>query len=213
MGYKIPDKMSADALKTFCTKTISALKAHGTKITIPQTILDPWIEFRTKVRAHLSEREQLEEQATETRAVLEVTDTYWDANLGKCSSESYHVSGKKADNEPYRSLFGTIKAVEAKVMGPTQATLFGEQLIARANVINHEELKAPFNQFALINGELKTAGLNRDAKTLALELHTLKVKPLLNEAQDLLNKTEAQLLSLYPGNDALIRSTLNPRED
>lgn len=212
MGYTLQDTMSGELLNRYCSNVIASIKAHRKRIFIPDEITQSWETKRGEIREFLQVGVQLDDQLTEARAELKVANAYWKAEIITCSSDAFHASGKKSDRDPYQSLFGTIKAKAARSLGYQQAYKVGSNLIARAQVLNHPDLKAPFEKFAISNELLQTAGQMRDKCKTATELHTLGTKSHIEDIQKLIHSTEVELLKLSPGNNALVRTILSPRE-
>ncbi|NUN12037.1 MAG: hypothetical protein HUU55_00220 [Myxococcales bacterium] len=210
MGYTLPANLGVDALDEYCGNVTANLIKASKRIPDILPLIPPWEQMEIEFTTYLDERRQLRRTLNQERAGVKITDVYWDEDVGVVSSESYHVSGKKADQDPYRSLFGTTKAADARKLGPDEATKFGDSLIERAKVLNHPGLVVSIAAFEATNNELRDAGKARSAAASAVELHILKGRQMIPKVQELIDKTEAALLTIRPGDDKLIRAILSP---
>lgn len=212
MAFTLRDNTSPEKLVDFTHSVTAGLTANLPEYPGLGAELPAWNTLGGEAKALLSELDSLLQLEITARAVLRSWDRRWDKSVGRVSSESYHLANKKSDAEPYVSLFGAVKAKEARQMGYDRAVEFSTRLIDRAKILNHPGLALVLADFEKVTAELQTAGAARDAATRKVELQRLKIRQWIPTVQQQMHATEAVILSLAPGDDDLVRTILSADE-
>lgn len=212
MAYKIDDQLTLEGMEDYCVKVMSGLAACGEEYPAMLGQIPAWTGKYDEIQAEATARRLLQRNVIEKRTNLKVRDVFWDRDMGKVSSESYHAAGKDADKDPYKSLFGTVKAFSARNFGLEKALQFGNQILDRAVVLNHPALASVLSQFKKTNNRLREVGEEKTKADTALELHILKCRQMIPGIQTLVDNTEAAILAVVPGADELVRFILSPNQ-
>ena len=128
MSYQIPQSAPIVRLIDYCTGVIASLTAQSQS----QSVAGNWVALRQKL---LLERQACEESKWNrigATARVRLWDARWDALVTEISGHAFLAAGKNTKAEPYLSLFGQIRAVDARNMGPHKAQIFGARRLARS---------------------------------------------------------------------------------
>ncbi len=125
-------------------------RANGLAAQVPA-----WSVMKDRIVAERTEREFADDNVLHATARARVEDA--DTTLGDVSSKSYEFADKRADQEPYVTLFGTIPAKRARGFGPAKATEVGARILKDAPRFGHAELDAPLAALATATAALTTA--------------------------------------------------------
>lgn len=220
MAYSIPKTWSLEKLRTYTVKVIAALvalKALG-KIKVEgmealqgdwlQALIEKWRAERATVIATRDARDEARDLVVEKNAVVNVFDMQWDATVGQLSSLSFMLAGSKANKDPYKTLFGTIKAKSLQALGPAKATVAADRLVEKINAMGDAKLLPLANVLDFQSRLLGAASEEDVAAETALLSHSIARMKLIRRLEMTVATTEVELLSRFPGRDDIVRAVL-----
>jgi len=146
-------------------------------------------------------------------ARVRVFDARWDTAVKKVSAEAFHLAGKDAGKDPYNALFGTVKADDAVVLGPSKAEAFGNTLLARGAALGNAALTALLGAVRFAQEKLVAADTERDAATNEAATHELERRKLLREVERQADLAEVGILTAFPGERALVNAILTIKRE
>ncbi|NUN15961.1 MAG: hypothetical protein HUU55_20230 [Myxococcales bacterium] len=208
MSYRM--KATLAFLWLYCTNTIALLKAVARKRPALMAEIVFWETIRAKVTELQAEQRKLEIELVEKRAIVTVVDLDWDVCVTELSGTAYLASGKKANEDPYATLFGNIKATDARHLGPAKASTFGAYTVAKGRALGNAEITLLLDQLEELNQELDAADADRDKADIALSAFRQGIKGLTREVQTQVANTEIAILKAAPGRRDLVRAVLSP---
>lgn len=145
------------------------------------------------------------------RAIVQykVADLEWDTAIGDASKDGLHAAGGDADAAPYEPLFGTVKAAEAKALGPAKALKFGTRLIGKIEELDHPALNALLPRLRAANEAVRTASEARDEAYEKVLLQNIVRVKRLKALQEEISNTELDILTRFKGRHDLVRMVLS----
>jgi hypothetical protein len=206
MSYHIDSGSSLERLIEYSVGVEAGLEAHEGLADHGTT----WRNRRGVLRDLRDARDEARYAWVRAASKLKVIDVDWDAIVIDLSGRAYLAAGKDAAAEPYRTLFGSVKASDAVKLGPAKATAFGDRLVARATELGHADLAPTVGQLKAQNVALTTSGQARDAAREAALLHDLRRRKAIDELMTLIAETEVAILTAFPGRRDLVRAILAP---
>lgn len=208
MSYQLGENCSLEAMTDY------AVGAHA-GLAVPEEGLEdlaqPFAEFIARLRAARDARDDARYGWIRSIAVFRARDTRWDRTIIHASSEAFHASGKDASAEPYVLLFNTVKANEARSLGPAKAAAFGTTLAKKFDTISHPALAGHADAIRATSAALVQAAAAKAEAYDAVLMHSIKRTQLLNELHTLIATTEAAILTRFPGATDRVRATLAPQ--
>jgi hypothetical protein len=206
MSYRLPATASLESLIRYASGVNAGLLAMDAL----KPLADPWSGWRQSLRQARDLRDDELFALDTARARLRVLDSEWDRLVVLISGEAYLLSGKKADAEPYRSLFGAVTAQEATRLGAAKATAFGDRLVLHLAQAGHARLAELAQEFQPVNVRLKAAEAEVTAAEDKASLQGSQRRKLVREVEAQIGVSEVGILQLFPGRRDLVRAVLAP---
>lgn len=205
MAYTFKVNTGYPRIRRYCAQGIGGLEARPE---LAASVAD-WEAMKQRVRAEHQAREDVDDKVIKASAAARVADAGFDACLGDVSARAFELAGKDASAEPYVTLFGKITAQRAKRFGPAKAIDVGTRVVRDGRRLAPEmgslldaleaatqRLDAAFKAFEAAEDELFAP---RQAK-----------KKLVRDLNLLVARTEAAVLTAFPGNEDLVVAILTP---
>lgn len=205
MSFQIPDNASFDRLVEYSTGVIASLEA----IEETRSLSPKWLELRTKITDMRSEWEKANWNLIGASARVHVCDSRWDDQVVEISGRAWLAAHKDAKIEPYKSLFGTIKANDLIRMGPHKATVWGHKLLAKGRELKHPELDSLLSSFETTTAELQKAFIDRMECSEQLAMFSVRKNKMINEIEALIANTEIDVLQIFPGSRRTVRAMIS----
>ena len=207
MSFTLRSTTSLPALRGYATKVHSGLEAAGmTECSVP------WLAKKTEITAAIASQLADEDHETATTARVRVCDAAWDQSVTTLSKKALFLASGDPGAEPFATLFGRVKARDLTSLGPAKATLAARELAAKLATLSDTRLAAETIDLAGCTEALSVAEAADAEAELKLASHGIERTRLVRQVQTLIAETEAKLLTLHPGNTALVRAILNPNE-
>lgn len=167
-------------------------------------LADPWVHRIREFQGYRDQRDEVVFAWIRSSVQFRVTDVNWDTLIGQTSKDALHAAGGDADAAPYEPLFGSVKAAQAKALGPAKALKFAAQLVAKIEELDHPALTALLPQLRAANEALKTASEARDAAFEKVLLQNIARVKRLNALQEEIANTELDILNRFKGRHDLV---------
>jgi hypothetical protein len=206
MSYQIREDSSLEAMIDYSDSVAAGLAADSEA----EPLCKDWDVLSQKLGQALIARNEARQELLRASAKVRVCDVQWDAVLLGLSERAYLEAGKKSGSKPYSALFGRVTARRASHFGPGKAFFLGDELISMARALDHPFLREEVANLQTANDALKEAAEARQQAQRALRSHELVRSELHDELQTLVDRTEADILKLRPGQDELVRAILAP---
>lgn len=206
MAYQLPETASLESLTEYAGGVAAGLQA----LALDPAVSGQWLEHRKTLKTARDLRDDARFELRCASAVVQVRDAQWDKAVGDLSGHAFLAAGKKADAEPYATLFGATKAAEAQKLGPEGAAHFGHGLVAKGQALGVDGLAKQLHDVAHATADLEEAGQLRVAAEQAAGLHEIERKKLHAATEALIATTEATILAKLPGRNDLVRAVLAP---
>lgn len=205
MAPKLNVMTSHARLRSYCVQVEAGLSA----IAELASRVDEWVALKQAVVDHRLLAETGNDALTRSRAVNRVKDTRWDAGYTEGAGIAYLLSGKKASNEPYATVF-RVPSRRATSLGHAKATEVGERAIAEARRVKNPMLDEWAARFETINAELAASGKAMEAAEDSLDDPRFGKRALVRRINQAIATTEAFILMQFPGQGALADALLVP---
>lgn len=222
MSQSIPKNWSLEKVRAYVVKVISALvalKALGKiKVDGLEALQGEWLpavvgQWRGELAAVIEARDardKARDLVLEKNAVVGIFDMQWDATVGQMSSLAFLLANSRANQDPYKTLFGTIKASALQNLGPAKATVAALRLVEKVSALGDEKL-SPLADALEFQSRLLGAASEEDiAAETALLGHAVARMKLIRRLEMTIATTEVELLTRFPGRDDIVRAVLAP---
>lgn len=205
MAHTLDLTTSHARLRSYCVQVEAGLSA----VSELAARADDWRASKQAVVEHRALAESGGDALVMARAVNRVRDASWDAHYTEGSGLAFLLSGKKADNEPYASVF-RVPARRATSLGHLKATDIGKRALAEAKRVGDPQLDAWAERFAAVNAALAESGRAMEAAEDALDDPRYGKRAIVRKMNALIATTEAFILTQFPGRSALAEAILVP---
>ncbi|MBM4343564.1 MAG: hypothetical protein FJ100_09325 [Deltaproteobacteria bacterium] len=204
MALKSPRTASLDALLDQTQSVIAGLEAVPSLAPLAK----PWHARKKQLREQRDARDDARWAHAGASRKFAVLDAMWDGALVELSGLAFLDSGKDANAGSYGVLFGGVSAAQAIKFGPAKATVFADDLLAKAAKLANPALKDKLAALGNATKAVREAGDARDAaRTQSLTHEVARV--LAVEGYDkLVGETEAGILTKHPSRKDLVRAAL-----
>ncbi|HRE90154.1 MAG TPA: hypothetical protein PK095_13555, partial [Myxococcota bacterium] len=171
----------------------------------------PIRELRARIEAERSAREAADDALLAASARLRVDDSDWDQALQLVSARAYELAGKKADAEPYATLFGRVDAKRARSFGAAKAQVVGLAVVKDGRRLDEAEaLSETLDQLEAATAKLSASKATYDEADDALFLPRQAKKKLIGKLNEAIAVAEAGILTAFPGRGDLVNAILTP---
>jgi len=209
MSYDLRDSASLEWLRDYVRGVIAGTEARDAL----KPLAVPWRAMDGRLKAARDERDEARFAhigAIRRYAVLRVDFL---AEVTTLSGTAYLAAGKDADAPPYSALFSTTKAADFDELGFNNLRDKSDDLFTKLDKINHPKLSDETATLRALYGPLVEAGEARKAARRALIPFESTRAALVIEVEELGDRTEAAILSQFPGKKELVRAVLAPAAD
>lgn len=205
MAHTLSLTTSHARLRGYCLQVEASLSA------VPELASKAadWRVAKQEVIEHRALTESGSDVLVMAQAVNRVRDAGWDISYTEGSGLAYLLAGKKAQNEPYATVF-RVPARRATSLGYLKATEVGERALAEAKRFGDPQLDAWAERFSKANAALSESGRAMEAAEDALDDPRFGKRALLRKLNALIAATEAFILTQFPGRSALAEAILIP---
>lgn len=222
MSYSIPNTWSLEKIRAYVVKVTGALvalnelgklKLEGMEPLcgswLPQ-LVEQWRKEQAAVVKARDARDAARDLVVERNAVVAVYDMQWDATVGQMSSLAFLLAKSRANQDPYKTLFGSVKATALQKLGPAKATVAARRLVEKVRALLDKEL-LPLADTLERQSELLAAASESDVQAeTALLGHAVSRVKLIRHLEMVIATTEVELLTRFPGRSDLVRAVLDP---
>ncbi len=206
MGYKLAETTSLEGLIEYGIGVQAALEASEGL----EALSKPSQSAESKCEAARADRDAARKAVIKASAKVRVARRAWSQTLTGVSARSFELANKNARQEPHNTLFGSTTAAQAKKFGPQRAVAFGKDVLSVGKPFKLPALEERLAPFSAENQRLSgLAAQHADAEDASQSHEAVRVT-LRTGLQDLIGKTEAAILSKFPGQTDLVRAILVP---
>ena len=168
----------------------------------------PWLQRIREFQGYRDLRDDVVFAWIRSIAQFRVADLDWDTLIAQASKDALHAAGGDSDASPFEPLFGTVKARDAKQLGPAKALKFGTQLAAKIEELDDPALNALLPRLRAANEAVKTASEARDAAFEKVLLQNITRVKRLKALQEEISNTELDILTRFKGRHDLVNVIL-----
>lgn len=207
MSYKFDANNSYGRLRQYTSQVIGGLEAR------PQTatLSTPFRELRKAISDARAAREEVDDAVLAASARLRVNDADWDQAILAVSARAFELARKRADADPYATLFGRIDAKRARSLGAAKAQIVGQSVVRDGRRLDQAgELQAVLDALDAATVKLSETKAAYDEADDALFAPRRSKKKLVSRLNDAIAVAEAGILTAFPGRGDLVSAILLP---
>lgn len=200
MAFGITPKTGIDALWQGARSVQAVLTAN------PKTadLAAGWEALAGEINTVRTKRDDLALKTAIARAGVRVADAEWDVVASDLFRKADDLSDRKASNEPRRTLFGGIDRMDLLRAGAAKAVDIAGKLLAKLPAITAlANFAEPLKQTSDALGTKYAARTAAEQAEAGVAVDRVRVR---DAAEALAYKTEAELLSRFPGQRDLVRA-------
>lgn len=205
MAHTLSLTTSHARLRSYCVQVEASLEAVPTLAPLAER----WRGLKGAVVEHRALAEGGADTLTRARAVHRVRDAAWDGGYSEGSGIAYLLSGKRANNEPYATVF-RVPSRRATSLGHAKATEVGARALAEAKRVGDAMLTTWAERFEPMNHALVESGRAMDQAEVALDDPRYGKRALIRQINQAIALTEAEILIRFPGKGSLADAILVP---
>lgn len=207
MSYTFQESVGLARVRRYVGQVIGGLEARAA--TAP--LAAPFVALRERIDATRAAREAGDDKVLAATARLRVDDADWDEALGRVSSRAYELADKKADKDPYATLFGKVTAKRARAFGAVKAQVVGESVVRDGRRLESAEAMADvLDALAAATTRLEASKAAWDEADDALFEPRRAKKKLIANLNEQIAIAEAGILMAFPGRGDLVNAVLTP---
>lgn len=209
MAYNIPDTWSLESTIDYLWAVQAGLEADPAL----ETQAAAWLAFEERVLAERAKRDGARKSLIKASSVQRRKDLNWDKLIKRIGTRSFADAERDAKKAPYSTLFGSLRPSDATRLGAVKATDLGSVLVLKLRELRSEAYDALATELDSASGELQGADKARKTRAAESQTHDVRRRALLDELEDLIDKTQIAILTAYPGDSDLVRAILSPWKD
>lgn len=195
MATHLRDNASIELTADVCDAVAAALESD------PATchLSPPWSALTAKADMLVAEKRKLDRTQRRTRARLLVADARWDAEVAAFGRAVVDASSGNRNVPPYTRFFKQVVPSAAQTFGYEREVALGQQWVTELGRDAGEPLATTFiPRLESATRALKMAVEERATSVAAFQPHRTSVVLLLDAVNRELDKTEGELLRLFP---------------
>lgn len=205
MATHVRENSSIEVIADVCDATTSAIQSDPKTCHLAAT----WVALTATADKLAVEKRELERTLRRARARLAVADAVWDSEVAAFGRAVVDASSGSRSVPPYTRFFNKTAPSAAQAFGYDREIALGRQWITELGREPSEPLAQTFIPRLEVATDALSKAVDARAKSVAaLEPHRTSVILLLDAINRELDRTEGELLRLFPSERARVASYL-----